>query len=502
MTNSRKDVETALMESRNPRLYEVTTVVWLQELSIRYGTQVSLGTVPGEVWDRFEASGFHWVWLMGVWKRSPLGRTIARRTASLFPAYEKALPDWTEADVIGSAYSIQSYEPDPLVGSWQDLRQAQSELNRRNIGLMLDFIGNHTGPDHPWVTEHPEYFVQGGTAAYERDRSAFLVVEKDGGRFFLAQGKDPFFPPWQDTVQLNCFHPSARRALLQELQKISAYCDGLRCDMAMLSLNRVFAETWRDHLKLPVPSAEFWSLAIAEVKGLTWMAEAYWDTGPELQRLGFQFTYDKNFYDRLRSGRPYDLFLHLRAQPRDQEKLVRFLENHDEPRSAAVFSSERLQALALLHATAPGMRLYYQGQLEGFKTRVPVQLIRSREHAPDPAVQSIYRHILGITVDACFRSGNWQLKGVWSAGDASFHTLLAYRWQFQDQLRLVVVNLGDSWAQGRVGLQGDVEEGRTYLLVDDLNQKQYVREGTEMSHDGLHVILEPFRSHLFSFERR
>ena len=67
---------------------------------------------------------------------------------------------------------------------------------------------------------------------------------------FIACGRDPFFPPWRDVAQLNYFNPATREAMIGVLTTIAQHCDGVRCDMAMLVLNDVFAQTWQQRVDL------------------------------------------------------------------------------------------------------------------------------------------------------------------------------------------------------------------------------------------------------------
>ncbi len=60
----------------------------------------------------------------------------------------------------------------------------------------------------------------------------------------LAHGRDPYFPPWPDVVQLDAFSPVMRAATADVLGGIAGQCDGIRCDMAMLMINRIFGTTW------------------------------------------------------------------------------------------------------------------------------------------------------------------------------------------------------------------------------------------------------------------
>jgi hypothetical protein len=484
----------------NPRLYEINTLTWLRELSSRLTRPVTLGTVPSKEWDVLKELGFDLVWLMGVWKRSDEARLIAGRAGEIHPSFHAALPDWSIEDVVGSAFSVQAYEPDPAVGRWEDLQEARRCLHDRGMLMVLDFVGNHTAPDHPWVTGHPEYYLRGSSQDYQRDPSLFTPRQQQSVLYF-ARGKDPYFPPWTDTLQLDYSSSRTRAALLDELRRIAGHCDGLRCDMAMLALNRVFSETWAGLLRTEPPQTEFWTEVTSTMPDLLWMAEAYWGTEQEMLRLGFDYVYDKAFCDRLKYSDSRGVLQHLYADLRIQERLVRFIENHDESRSAAVFSPDRLRAAISLLATLPGMKLLYHGQLQGAKLRLPVQLLRGLPETEDPALKAFYRRVLGIANHDCFRKGKWQLLPVHPAGDGGFEDLLAYSWRWGEFCKLVVVNFSPRWAQGRV-LLPEVAADADYLFFDELSGQVYERKGGEIGHQGLHCLLDPFSSHLFDVSRR
>ena len=109
---------------------------------------------------------------------------------------------------------------------------------------MLDFVPNHMGPDHPWVKDHPEYFVPGTASDLEKNPQNYQRVKSGKGDLILAYGRDPYFSGWPDTVQLDYSNPATVEAMTRELLRISGQCDGVRCDMAMLILPEVFEKTW------------------------------------------------------------------------------------------------------------------------------------------------------------------------------------------------------------------------------------------------------------------
>ena len=100
------------------------------------------------------------------------------------------------------------------------------------------------------------------------------------------------------------------------------------------------------------------------------------DLGRSLQQHGFDFCYDKRLYDRLEHDSAESVRLHLCADAAYQNKLLRFIENHDEPRAAATFSPAKERAAAVTTSTQLGARLFQEGQFEGRKTRLPVFLGR------------------------------------------------------------------------------------------------------------------------------
>jgi hypothetical protein len=83
--------------------------------------------------------------------------------------------------------------------------------------------------------------------------------------------------------------------------------------------------------------------------GLLFMAEAYWDLEGELLQQGFDYCYDKRLYDRLLEGNARPVREHFLAELDYQNKLARFLENHDEPRAAGTFSREFMRLLQSSH---------------------------------------------------------------------------------------------------------------------------------------------------------
>lgn len=482
-------------------LYEINTWVWLSDLSQRYGSSVDLSSVPSAEWDAIAKNGFDAVWLMGIWERSPAGIAITNRNISLLNDFRRTLPDFTLEDNVGSAYCVRRYVVDKHFAGPEGLAIARRELAQRGMKLVLDFVPNHVAPDHPWVTEHPEYFVCGNAEDARNDPAAYLEV----GGTVCACGRDPYFPAWPDVLQLNAFQSGLRQAARETVLGIADQCDGIRCDMAMLFLNQVFERTWGRHAG-PQPATEYWIDVISAIKKkhseFLFIAEAYWDMEWELQQKGFDFCYDKRLYDRLERDNAENVRLHLCADLAYQQKLLRFLENHDEPRAAATFSPAKEQAAAVTISTLPGARLFHEGQFAGRKVRLPVFLGRRPAEPADEALQAFYDKLLAAINAPVFRDGEWKLceRGGWP-DNPSFQNLVAWSWVKDDDRRLIAVNLSDSAVQSRVKLPWGEVRGETWRLTDALSDASYTCDGDEMAAAGLYVALGPWRYHFFQCRR-
>ena len=310
------DPPTPIRLRPHPHLYEINTWAWLEQLSLQLGRPIQLADVPDTEWDSIGRRGFDIVWLMGVWQRSPESRRIALADPTNFPLYDRALPGWKPSDVIGSPYAVAQYAPDPRIGTWDGLDRARDKLRSRGMALFLDFVGNHTALDHPWTREHPEFYVQGSPQDFVKDPFSFYRVETREGTVFVAFARDPYFPPWNDVAQLNHFQPQMRAAQLTDLRTIASHCDGVRCDMAMLQQNDIFAKIWVHLLRGDKPpEKEFWTEAHEALPGLILLAEAYWGTEPRLLELGFSYAYDKELYDAVRDIRISDVRARLASEP-------------------------------------------------------------------------------------------------------------------------------------------------------------------------------------------
>jgi glycosidase len=377
-----------------PSLYQINTRVWLTELSHALARPATLDDIPDSELDHLATMGFDWIWFLSVWQTGGAGQRISRANPEFRREFRETLPDLREKDIEGSGFAITGYTVHKQLGGDDALRRLRERLHKRGLRLMLDFVPNHTALDHTWVETHPEYYIHGTELDLNREPQNYTWVKPKQGDLLLAHGRDPYFPGWPDTLQLDYSNPATQEAMIAELVKIGGQCDGVRCDMAMLVLPDVFERTWGRRAAL------FWPDATRQVRDMypefCFMAEVYWDLEWTMLQQGFHYAYDKRLYDRLRDGHSRPVRDHLRAGLDYQNRLARFMENHDEPRAAATFPVDMHQAAAAITYLSPGLRFFHQGQFQGRTKRISPHLVRAPRETVIPELEHFYRRLLEV----------------------------------------------------------------------------------------------------------
>jgi hypothetical protein len=486
---------------RYPSLFQINTRVRLFELSATLNRPATLDDITNAELDQLAHDGFDLVWLLGVWQTGEAARSVSASNPEWLVEYQRLLPDFQENDISGSCFAIRDYHVHTDFGGDDALARLRKRTHQRGLRLILDFVPNHVAPDHPWVDEHPDFFVEGTQAQLEMEPQNYRHINTTGGRRILAYGRDPYFAGWSDTLQLNYGNPALQEALLEELQRIASQCDGVRCDMAMLVLPEIFKKTWG------ITASPFWPRATSairtEVPSFIFLAEVYWDLEWTLQQQGFDYTYDKRLYDRLVQGLSRPVREHLLAEPDYQDHMARFLENHDEPRAAATFAPEIHFAAAVITFLTPGLRFFHQGQREGKRVRIPMHLRRGPIEARNMSISSFYDHLLVTLKNPAFRDGHWQLLDTHPAweGNASNEAFIAFAWSGPGELcHLVAVNFANHQCQCYVTMPWGDLAGRTWRFQDMLSAAEYVRNGDDLSSGGLYLDLPAWGYHVFVVE--
>ena len=483
---------------RYPSLYQVNTRVCLTELTRALGRRATLDDIPDAALDEFARLGFDWIWWLSVWQTGPAAQAISRANSGWRREFEETLADLNDEDIAGSGFAIQCYKVHRDLGGDAALARLRTRMQKRGLKLMLDFVPNHVAPDHPWIDEHPDYFLPGSEDDLARSPQNYCRVKTKNGSLLLAYGRDPYFDGWPDTIQLNYGNPELQQAMIGEMTRIAGQCDGVRCDMAMLVLPDVFERTWGIRAEL------FWPKATESVRrahpNFQFMAEVYWDLEWTMQHHGFDYAYDKRLYDRLREHHARPVREHFWAGLEYQDKLARFLENHDEPRAAATFSRDVHEAAAVITFLSPGLRFFHQGQLEGRQKRISPHLVRAPDEAVDEKVKQFYERFLAVLRHDAVRNGSWrqlECTAAWD-GNGSSNNFVACEWQGIDGQRLLVaVNYSPNPSQCYVRLPHDDLKQRTWRLKDRMGEATYERDGTDLLSRGLYLDLAGWQYHVF-----
>lgn len=481
-----------------PSLYQINTRVLLTELSGALGRRATMDDIPDEELDRIAQDGFDYVWFLGVWQTGPAGRRVSLENSDWRREFQELLPDFWDEDVCGSCFAIQDYDVHLDFGGNSALERLRERLRERGLRLLLDFVPNHTAPDHPWVERHSEYYVHGTEEQLAREPQNYTRVASPDGPVILAYGRDPYFAGWPDTLQLNYAEPGLQEAMASELERIAGMCDGVRCDMAMLILPDVFERTWG------LRPASFWPEAISRVRthhpDFVFMAEVYWDLEWTLQQQGFDYTYDKRLYDRLREGHARQVRDHFRADLDFQRRSARFLENHDEPRAASTFPPEMYEASAILTYLCPGLRFIHQGQIEGFTKKIPVHLRRGPVESSNPGLKDFYGRLLSCLRRPEIHDGDWQLLECSAAWDGNWTSdcYVGFAWRgWGGESLVIVVNYAPNQSQCYLEIPFGSLQGKTVRFRDLLGPAVYERRGDDLVSRGLYLDLPAWKYHVF-----
>eukprot|EP01027_Heterolobosea_sp_BB2_P008076 GEZU01011991.1.p1 GENE.GEZU01011991.1~~GEZU01011991.1.p1 ORF type:complete len:549 (-),score=165.91 GEZU01011991.1:326-1972(-) len=510
INNNYKKHDMSSAQSINPALamnwnmYEISTRPWLYNLSKKYNQNITrISQVPFSEFEAIRAKGFDIVWLMGVWSLGQYGLNIDRTNEDLLQSYSQVLPDWTEEDVIGSPYAVTEYVINPELGTEQDFQKLRTQLNAIGLKLMLDFVPNHSAVDAPWTTTNPQYYVlapKGSQPPY--DSNTYLP---NG----IAYGSAGWGGSWIDTAQFNYWNPDTVAARMKQLNYVASMADGIRCDMAYLLLNDLIEQNWGQQLAswgYSRPSQEFWEVAIPAAKkvnpNVIFLAEVYDPYQATLQSLGFDYTYDKDLYDRLTNGNLDNIRQWLSSNSVQYfRQSAHFVANHDEQQAVANFGSpERANAAAAVTFTVPGMRFHWKGDFSGATTRLLVQLRRRAEEPKNNQTEAFYKILMNITTADVFNYGTWTYLNV--GGSDQAWTLLAWMWRYNDEKRLCVINYSTEVGSGAIVLPNAEPgpNGQDMIPVTDLmTNTVYMRSAQTMRTTGLFVVIQPWTAQIFEY---
>eukprot|EP00761_Pharyngomonas_kirbyi_P009896 gb/GECH01009914.1/.p1 GENE.gb/GECH01009914.1/~~gb/GECH01009914.1/.p1 ORF type:complete len:493 (+),score=126.30 gb/GECH01009914.1/:1-1479(+) len=485
------------------RLVQISTRPWLFSLSKKYNQKITqLSDVPHKEYLKLRDKGFNMLWMMGIWKLGSHGLEFDRQHKD---DYAQHLPDCNEDDIIGSPYAIVDYVCNPELGSNSDILQLKKFLNSIGMELMLDFVPNHTAVDCEWVNQDPNMYVRAPPHEIENhqiDPNVYLPS---------AQGIAYGGGDWKDTAQLNYWNSKTIDNMKENLLRVASLCDAIRCDMAMLVLNNHIQSNWGYQLEargFKPPLGEFWEDAISHVKQkyphVKFLAECYGETESRLQELGFDFTYDKAFYDILRTYHLDNIRGYLENNSLKYLKhSAHFTENHDEPTAVTAFDHDwqKSNMATLICMTIPGMKFFHEPQLSGYENRLEIHLRRSATEPSNPYVVRFTADLLEILSheSGVFGKGEWKIHHV--HGDDGWR-FLCWKWELGNERRLVIVNYSDQTAGGVIPdlLQSSSSDLTDRFSVQDLlTGDVFFHCCDDIEKNGLGVMLRAWTAQILKY---
>ncbi len=239
----------------------------------------------------------------------------------------------------GCPYAIRDYfTVNPEYGTEADFKDLVRQAHQFGMRVLIDMVPNHVAPDYRYLEQLPDLITRD-----EQGRPTRKIKE------------------WTDVVDLDYTNPRTREHMAKVMRFwIEEYdVDGYRCDVAGM-----------------VPLS-FWEWVVPQLKELKedFFLLAEWES-PELHLKAFNATYDWSTFYLLTKVFKKECSLNLLARwiltkkylyPR-QALPLRFLENHDLPRAAAVFEGQKLKAALIFIFSLHGIPLIYNGQEIGVKT--------------------------------------------------------------------------------------------------------------------------------------
>lgn len=286
--------------------------------------------------------------LNGVRERLSHIKSVGTNVIYLMPIYPVGVLN--SVGELGSPYSVRDYKSvSPEYGSLDDLRAFVEEAHTMDMAVILDWVPNHTAWDHPWITEHPEW--------YQKDDAGNITPPPGTG--------------WNDVAQLNYDNPELRKAMIDAMSYwvFNANIDGFRCDYA-------------DGVQ-----QSFWAEAITALRSIKkqdilMLAEG---TRKDHFDVGFDYTFGFRYFDALKKvfseGEPAASLQNANAQEyegnyNEDNRIVRYTTNHDvnitdgtpielfggKPGSMAAF---------VVTAYMKSIPMIYNGQEIGYTQRIP-----------------------------------------------------------------------------------------------------------------------------------
>ena len=283
------------------------------------------------------------IWVMPIF---PISQTKRKATGGDDSKFASEMPAAEQHKYLGSYYAVSDFKKvNPEFGTIEDFRNLVKTAHDNGIYVILDWVPNHTGWDHVWIKNHPEYYTKNAKG------EIIDPINPETGKSW----------GWSDVADLNYDNQGLRKEMTADMLHWikNENIDGFRCDVAS---------------NVPL---DFWQQAIPQLrkeKNIFMLAEA-WE--PELLKDGlFDMAYGWEAHhtmNRIAQGKntvkDWDkLILDNQKKYNANDILMNFVDNHDENSWNGTTKSRLAkaeEAMTALSYVMPGMPLIYSGNEYG-----------------------------------------------------------------------------------------------------------------------------------------
>ncbi|MDA1330376.1 MAG: alpha-amylase family glycosyl hydrolase [Chloroflexi bacterium] len=526
------------------------TPVWLEQLSQRYDRSITrLDQIPEEILEELKDRGFTAIWLVGIWKRSPVSKRI------------KQLMGHQNADA--SPYAIMEYEVSDALGGEQALNDLRQRASKFGLHLAADMVPNHTALDADWMMEQPDYYVSvpenpisvysfGGENLssdsrielfledHYPDRSDAAVVFKrvdtgSGKANYVYHGNDGVGVPWNDTAQLDFLNEDVRQAVGDQIVDVARRFPIIRLDVAMALAKQHIRRLWHpqpedgdrgwvetrqrygsnsEEFETAIPE-EFWREMVnrieVEAPDTLLLAEAFWlMEGYFAHSLGMHRVYNSAFMHAMADEANAEFRRQIKGALAFDSRLltryVNFLSTPDEESARYRFGDgDKYLGAAVVLATLPGTPMFAHGQVEGLAERYSMdsRTPQLSESADAKLVELHARYIAPLLLNRDLFSGvqQFQLYDVWDKNNKVLEAAIAFSNQVDDQRALIVFNNSPTQLDGHIPTE--LAKGLSLNHTDHWGGQELIREDifewetAMIAAKGLRLSLAPYQAQVF-----
>jgi len=337
-----EDIASTTIEKFSPAVEENSVIY---EVNIRqYSPEGTFNAFTKDI-PQLKELGVKIIWVMPIF---PISQTKRKATGGDDSKFASEMPAAEQHKYLGSYYAVSDFKKvNPEFGTIEDFRNLVKTAHENGIYVILDWVPNHTGWDHVWIKNHPEYYTQNAKG------EIIDPINPETGKSW----------GWTDVADLNYDNQNLRKAMTADMMYWikNEDIDGFRCDVAG---------------NVPL---DFWQQAIPQLrkqKSIFMLAEA-WEPALLKNNL-FDMAYGWDGHhtmNKIAQGKEtvkqFDAYIEkINKNYEANDILMNFVDNHDENSWNGTIKSRLGEAEAAMTALSylmPGMPLVYSGNEYGLE---------------------------------------------------------------------------------------------------------------------------------------